>query len=237
MLYRKFQLQVMLLLLLCQCTAEAIVTGQGTFIINRLNNGQPILTKAMFDDSGASDYEGENINGDTVQFESYGLISLVPKDASGNTLNFTDSSTVALTFDAVASLDEQIVPMWYYDNTQNKWIEEGYAQRQEDGTYRGEISHPGSWSLSKPLEAAPGIYRGRIVYEDGTPAQDVRIHAVGSNWSSSDLSTDENGLFEIEVVPGSSFQLVAYNYKDKYEAMYNSTIAAIASGDIVEDRI
>lgn len=66
MLYGKFQLQVMLLLLLSQCTAEAIVTGQGTFIINRLNNGQPIFTKAMFDDSGASDYEGKNINGPSV---------------------------------------------------------------------------------------------------------------------------------------------------------------------------
>jgi len=182
-------------------------------------------------------FEGENTNGETVQFESYGLVSLVPKDASGNTLNFTDGSTVTLTFDTVASLDDQTVPMWYYNNAQDTWIEEGYAERQEDGTYQGEISHPGTWSLSKPLEDAPGIYRGRIVYEDGTPAQDVRISAVGSNWSSSDLSTDEDGIFEIEVVPGNSFQLVAYNYKDKYEAVHNATIPAIASGEIVEDRM
>ncbi len=182
-------------------------------------------------------FEGENTNGETVQFESYGLISLVPKDASGNILNFTDGSTVTLTFDTVTSLDDQIVPMWYYNNAQDTWIEAGYAERQENGTYQGEISHPGTWSLSKPLENAPGIYRGRIVYEDGTPAQDIRIYAIGSNWSSSDLSTDEEGIFEIEVVPGNSFQLLAYNYKDKYEAVYNATIPAIASGEIVEDRM
>ncbi len=182
-------------------------------------------------------FEGENTNGETVQFESYGLISLVPKDASGNILNFTDGSTVTLTFDTVTSLDDQIVPMWYYNNAQDTWIEAGYAERQENGTYQGEISHPGTWSLSKPLEDAPGIYRGRIVYEDGTPAQDIRISAVGSNWSSSDLSTDEDGIFEIEVVPGSSFQLIAYNYKDKYDAIFNGTIPAIASGEIVEDRM
>ena len=58
---------------------------------------------------------------------------------------------------------------------------------------------------------------------------------VGDNWISSDLSTDENGIFEIEVIPGKSFQLTAYNYKDKYGAKYNGTISEIASGEIVEN--
>jgi len=129
---------------------------------------------------------------------------------------------------------QNIIPLWYYDYDQGLWIEEGYAERQTDGTYRGEISHPGTWSLSQPIEEGVGIYRGRIINEDGTPASDVRVHALGNNWISSDLTTDENGLFEIEVIPGSSFQLAAYNYKDKYKAMYNSTISAIASGDIIE---
>ncbi|MGB5966188.1 MAG: hypothetical protein WBG65_11775, partial [Sulfurimonadaceae bacterium] len=67
------------------------------------------------------------------------------------------------------------------------------------------------------------------------PVSDVRVHAIGNNWIATDLSTDADGIFEIEVIPDSSFQLAAYNYKDKYEAMYNGTIPAIASGDIVED--
>jgi hypothetical protein len=41
-------------------------------------------------------------------------------------------------------------------------------------------------------------------------------------------------MFEIKVIPGSSFQLKAYNYKDKYGANYNGKIAAIASGEIME---
>ncbi len=132
-------------------------------------------------------------------------------------------------------MSEQTVPLWYYDYDQGTWIEDGYAERQEGGWYQGEISHPGTWSLSKPIDDAPGIYRGRILYEDGTPAQDIRVYAVGDTWKSTDLSTDEDGMFEIEVVPGNSFQLKAYNYKDKYAATYNSVISAIASGEIVED--
>jgi len=88
--------------------------------------------------------------------------------------------------------------------------------------------------LNRPIEDDPGIYRGHITYTDGTPAQDVRIYALGDNWSSNDLSTDEDGIFELEVISESSFHLKAYNYKDKYDAYYNGTIAAIVSGEIVE---
>jgi len=50
-----------------------------------------------------------------------------------------------------------------------------------------------------------------------------------------DLSADENGIFEIAVIPGKTFQLSAYNYKDKYQASYSVIIAAIASGDMSEN--
>ena len=181
-------------------------------------------------------FKGINTNGTMVQFDSYGLISLTLKDSNGNRVSIADGETVTLTFDAVSSLEKpNTLPLWYYDYEQGLWVEEGYAQLQEDGTYKGDVSHLGTWSLNRALEDEAGIYRGRIINEDGSPMSDVRVHAVGENWISSDLSTDENGMFEIEVIPGSSFQLKAYNYKNKYGANYNGTIAAIASGDIVED--
>jgi len=198
-----------------------------------LNNDEEQLLTAF---PGA--FEGINTNGTTVQFESYGLISILLKDSNGNTLNLADGETATLGFDAISSLEKPTtLPLWYYDYAQGLWFEEGYAELQEDGSYKGDISQLGTWSLNKPLEDEPGIYRGRIVYADGTPAQDIRIHAIGNNWSNSDLSTNEDGMFEIEAIPGSSFQLKAYDYKNKYGANYNGIIAAIASGDIIEDRI
>lgn len=180
-------------------------------------------------------FEGKDSDGEEVKFNAYGLIDVSPKDSEGKALEFVKGATATLTFDVSASLNEQIIPMWYYDYDQGIWIEEGYAERQADGTYQGEISHPGTWSLSQPIEEAPGIYRGRIVYEDGTPAEDVRVYAVGDTWKSTDLSTDEEGIFEIEVVPGNSFHLKAYTFRDKYEAEYDGIIPAIASGEVVED--
>jgi len=181
-------------------------------------------------------FEGINSNGTLVHFDSYGLISILLKDSNGNGLRLAESETGTLRFDAVSSLEKpDTLPLWYYDYAQGIWFEEGYAQLQDDGSYKGEISHLGTWSLNRPLEEEAGIYRGRIVNTDGSPISDVRLQAIGENWISSDLSTDEDGVFEIEVIPGKSFKLSAYNYKDKYKASYNNTIPAIASGNIVED--
>ncbi|WP_415408171.1 carboxypeptidase regulatory-like domain-containing protein [Sulfurovum sp. CS9] len=181
-------------------------------------------------------FKGINSNGTLVQFDTYGLISILLEDSNGNRLRLAEGETVALRFDKVSSLEKpDTLPLWYYDYEQGLWFEEGYAELQEDGTYKGEISHLGSWSLNRPLEDEAGIYRGRIINEDGSPMSDVRVHAVGENWIGSDLTTDENGMFEINVIPGSSFQLKAYDYKNKYGANYNGTIAAIASGKIVEE--
>ena len=49
-----------------QNVTQAIITGQGTYIINRLNQGKPIITEAMFDAVGASQSESYNINGPSV---------------------------------------------------------------------------------------------------------------------------------------------------------------------------
>ena len=180
-------------------------------------------------------FKGINTNGTLVQFDTYGLISISLKDSADNRLSFADSETATLVFKSISSLEKpNTLPLWYYDYNQGLWVEEGYAELQEDGSYKGEISHLGTWSLNRPLEDEAGIYRGRIINEDGSPMSDVRLYAVGENWIGSDLSTDENGMFEIEVIPGSSFQLKAYDYKNKYGANYNGTIAAIASGEIVE---
>ncbi|MDF7798619.1 hypothetical protein P4C99_04045 [Pontiellaceae bacterium B1224] len=41
-------------------------SSEGTFIVSSINNGLPIVTEAMFQGLGATDKEGENINGPTV---------------------------------------------------------------------------------------------------------------------------------------------------------------------------
>jgi len=177
-------------------------------------------------------YEGRNSNDIIVPFVSYGLMVVNIEDENGAALGVSDDIT--LTFYSAAGATAESIPLWYYDYAQGIWIEEGYATRQPDGKYEGTISHPGTWSLSQPIEDAPGTYTDRIVYPDGTPVQNLRVHAVGKNWIRTDLSTDENGVLEIEVIPGEEFGLKVYHYGDKYGAEFNGMIAAIASSEIVD---
>ncbi|GEM_PF-5729706 len=182
------------------------------------------------------DFSGINSNGVAVQFSSYGLISLLLKDSSGEALTLAPNETITLRFDATPSLEQQTtLPLWYYDYEQGLWFEEGTAELQQDGTYEGEVSHLGTWSINLPLEEESGIYRGRMVDGNGEAKSHVRVQAIGTNWISRDLTTDEDGFFELEVVPNSSFTLAAYDYENRYGANYTGTIAPIASGDSVED--
>jgi hypothetical protein len=205
--------------------------GTMTAQLTILDNGEESLLTNF-----PGTFKGIDGNGATVQFETYGLITLLLSDTNGSRLSLAEGETVSLSFKANASSENpSILPLWYYDEEQGLWFEEGYAQLQEDGTYKGEVSHLGTWSVNKPVEAEPGIYQGRIIDENGEPMRYVRVQAIGENWVSSDLSTDEEGYFQIAVIPESNFQLAAYNYQDKYGATYDAVMPAIASGEIIEE--
>ncbi len=190
-------------------------------------------TEKAFLKSFPGSFKGINSNSETVQFTSYGLININIKDDKGETLHLSDNDVATLVFHVPSSEKDQTIPLWYYNHKKGSWVEEGYAQLQDDGTYKGEVSHLGTWSMNKPIEDAPAVYTDRILYSDGRPVKNLRIYAVGENWISADLSTDENGVFEIEVVPGEAFGLQAYHYSDKYAAKFNGTIPALIAGETV----
>ncbi|GIU00461.1 hypothetical protein TSL6_09670 [Sulfurovum sp. TSL6] len=189
-------------------------------------------TEKSTDITFPGEYKGQDSYGSIVPFVSYGFMVVDLQDEAGNPISVSEDMT--LIFEATGAT-ENIIPLWYYDYAQGMWIEEGYATRLADGTYEGTVSHPGTWSLNQPIEEASGIYTDRILYPDGTPVKNLRVHAVGDNWISTDLSTDENGMFEIEVIPGHAFTLESYHYTDKYSAAYNGLIAAVAPGEIVDN--
>lgn len=213
----------------------------GTYTFNKGDkySGGTVAKVAYEDESTANgrdtfpgNYEGKNSNGVIVPFIAYGLMVIDLQNTNGISLSTTDEIT--LTFYTANGTSAESIPLWYYDYAKGLWIEEGEATRLPDGKYEGTVSHPGTWSLSQPIESEPGIYRDRIVYPDGTPVKNLRVYAIGKNWIKTDLTTDENGVFEIEVIPGEEFGLKVYHYGDKYGAEFNGKIAAVASGEIAD---
>jgi len=205
--------------------------GYLTINLTVLNN-----TDQKFLNTFPGNFTGINSDNDVVSFISYGLINLSLKDDKNNNLTLAEGETATLIFNTNIDFGNKgNVALWHYDKKKSIWIEDGYAVQQADGTYKGEVTQFGMWSLNRPIEEDLGIYRAHIVDKNGLPISNVRVYAKGVNWVKSDLSTDENGLFEIKVIPNSSFRLLAYNYKDKYSATYDGIISPITSGDIIED--
>ena len=185
-------------------------------------------------DSFPGTFQGLESNGVIVSFVSYKLMVLKLTDDKGDSLNISEPITINV-YSTQGTKDLEI-PLWYYSEDKGIWIEKGTAQRNEDGTYVCEITQTGTWSISKPVESPMGVYKGKIVDEDENPMPNVRIKAKGQNWVSEDLTTDENGEFELLVVPNQQFNLSAYNYEKKFGAEYTDTLRGISSGDtVIED--
>jgi hypothetical protein len=164
-----------------------------------------------------------------VELISYGFMVVDVQDTSND---------ITLVFDAAAEATAESIPLWYYDYEQEIWIEEGYATRLSDGTYVATVSHAGTWSLGQPVEddytvyTDYTIYTDRIIDPDGIPVTNLRVDAIGDNWIRTDLTTDENGVFEIEVIPGKEFTLQVYQYDENYSAKYSGKILVDAAGEI-----
>jgi len=61
-------------------------------------------------------FKGIDSNGDIVQFESFGLTSILLGDSEGNALRFANGETGTLIFDNVSSSENpDTMPLWYYD--------------------------------------------------------------------------------------------------------------------------
>lgn len=178
-------------------------------------------------------FEGLETNGLVVPFTSYAFFNLVIKDTQGNNIN--TSGDIIVKVQNIKNLQDEIIPLWYYNYDQGIWIEKGSAKRDPNGDYICEIPHVGTWSLNKPVETEMGRYKGNIVDENDQAITNVRIEARGKNWISKDVTTDENGEFEVQVVPNQKFSLSAYNYKEKYGAQFPEQLSAISAGDVVEE--
>ncbi len=178
-------------------------------------------------------YQGIDINQNIVSFVSYAFFNLELKDTEGNKLNAMGD--IEVTVGNIKNIKDETIPLWNYNYDRGIWVEKGVAYRDENGNYICNIPHSGTWSLSKPIEREMGLYKGYIVDENDNPITNVRIKAMAENWVGQDITTDENGEFSVYIVPNKTFTLSAYDYKEKYGADFPGTIAAIASGDIVEE--
>ena len=115
---------------------------------------------------------GLNADGQEVTMTSMGMLAVELFDADGNELNIAAGREATLQFSVPASLlsiAPSEIPLWFFDEADGLWIEEGVATLDGD-TYTGKVSHFTFWNVDFPYGTETVDISGCVKFENGDPA-------------------------------------------------------------------
>lgn len=179
-------------------------------------------------DAFPGNFYGTQTDGTETMFESYGFISASFFQASNPTveLNLADGKTAQLTSAIPYALQgnaPETIPMWYYDEDEGKWMEQGTATKV--GTnYVGSVSHFTYWNFDHPINPdTQSTLTGRVMTADrGEPIEGAQVVATGVNYSGYTRAfSQEDGTFSITVKASATCTLQAF------AGLNNSPLSAV----------
>ena len=166
------------IMLLPQTVTDTVSSGTAETV--SLSNGAAVDLSGAYSHSDGSEYNGdvqvtlhllnptddnmqqqmpgmllaENLQNEARMLETLGMLAVELRSATGEKLNLSEGTTATLH----VPLDPQTlagapneIPLWYFDETNGYWIEEGSATLQ--GTeYVGTVSHFSFWNCDIPAE-------------------------------------------------------------------------------------
>ena len=171
------------------------------------------------------DLMAEDTTGNSVKLVSFGMIGIELKDNNGNALQLAPGITATIQL-PIASTQlasaPTTIPLWYFDETKNLWIEDGLANKVGNN-YVGEVEHFSWWNYDQPGQ--PATIEGYVVDCDGNPLQ----NAVIFNDNNGYLYTNQNGYYSGQIVSGSVSSL-----KAQYAGIFTNTISipALNAGQV-----
>ena len=90
-------------------------------------------------------------DGDTVPLISYGMVNVEMSDEDGNPLQLKDGCEAYLKYPAPKGFtSHDTIPLWYFNEENGLWVEEGYTTRQGD-EYVGSVRHFTWWNCDIKL--------------------------------------------------------------------------------------
>jgi hypothetical protein len=157
---------------------------------------------------------GVNTKGEEVMMASMGMVAVELQDGAGNELQVAPGKRATLQFTVPGSLLANApaeIPLWYFDETDGVWIEEGSANLNGN-LYVGEVSHFTDWNVDFPTGALVFV-NGCFVYDDGSPAvsQHFRIVSLDNNLNYGYGSANTNGEFSGFVPANETIAFHAYD--------------------------
>lgn len=162
--------------------ADSFVNGAGdpydgnvTVMINAMNTDNDDFYGAF-----PGEYAGIREDGSEVVLVSYGIMAIELLGADKSPLMMADGVTaeLSLTISAEkAATAPATIPMWYFDENDGQWHEEGEAALVGN-TYTADVAHFTTWNWDVPVSDICSV-TGFVVDNLGRPVADARVLSQG----------------------------------------------------------
>ena len=178
------------------------------------------------------DFSGQRSNGSFTPIESFGFINVEISNGSEK-LNLASGKSANITMPIPASMLAKApatIPLWWYDETNGMWKEEGFATKNGNN-YTGTVIHFSSWNCDQPTQTS--YLKGRVVDGNGNPLYFSQVLSKGADYTGqSSVYTDESGNFVIAVKSASLVKIVARYHFFISDTLIKTTPATAETLDI-----
>ncbi|MCG3863552.1 MULTISPECIES: Ig-like domain-containing protein [unclassified Photobacterium] len=153
----------------------------------------------------------ETSEGEVIPIESFGAISATFSDENGELLQLADGKVAEIRIPVSGTNPPTIIPLFYFDNEQGIWVEEGEATLSDDGLfYVGSVSHFTTWNADLIMDTVS--IEGCVVSPDLVPLTNARIKTEGKNYNgTSSAISDIDGHFSVNARKDSEVLISAAN--------------------------
>jgi hypothetical protein len=185
---------------------NAAYTGMVFVFANYLNPTDPNLYKYM-----PGDLRGIGSDGNETALQSFGMMDVEMQDASGNKLQLAAGQQATLTMaipDSLQAIAPAAIPLWYFNDSTGKWIQQGTAVRQGNN-YVGQVGHFTYWNCDAPIETV----NFKVVLKDqfGNPLAYTYIEFESTTLGTRGAYTDSSGFAQGLVPKGQTLLMRVVN--------------------------
>ncbi len=150
-------------------------------------------------------FAGITEGGEEVPLVSYGFMTVQMTGTNKSPLTLADGTTAELNINIGADKIESApatIPMWYFDETDGQWHEEGVATLS-GSTYTANVAHFSTWNWDVPATDICSI-SGVVVDDLGSPVNGARVLSRGVDQAiMAEAFTASDGTFTVNALKNS----------------------------------
>ena len=135
----------------------------------------------------------QNEDGAERMLQTLGMLAVELRGSGGEDLNLAEGSIseIKMPVDpSLMSIAPPTIPLWYFDEANGYWKEEGFATLQGD-MYVGTVSHFSFWNCDIPAEAITLCVN--TINEDNNPLTNLSVNITSASFGTTNGYTNENG--------------------------------------------